>query len=346
MRKKKYADNTAFLVDSDIKVCVLRNPTDLTYKDRIIELANRSNQLNFTKSRFEKYDFEDYFESQKSIYIHHGAIFVYDKYGDYGLVGFYAFDERMEKRTLDHYYFSCRILNMGVEQAVYLYLRRNYGLNKFELMESRINGEYSYITLVHEFDEHLRNYVANEMNSQKQYNTVVSAGCESGIIGHYLPDSMKPACFASLNIAESNDGFENIKNIIYTIYSDYINSSWSNVGGFNYKRFANRLQDFAEAHKNQKVYLLLASQKYESELKEKQRSFIKKFKLLMSALLHGKSGNRYKRCNMIVRKMAAIYSNVTVIETGDYVFEESEQIDYRHFERIVFKRICERLNFM
>ena len=47
-----------------------------------------------------------------------GYIKVSDKYGDYGIVGFWVI---VQKRVL-HYVFSCRVLGMGIEQFVYSYL--------------------------------------------------------------------------------------------------------------------------------------------------------------------------------------------------------------------------------
>lgn len=42
-------------------------------------------------------------------------ITAYDKYGEYGIVGFYA----VKDNTLVHFLFSCRTLGMGIEQYTY-----------------------------------------------------------------------------------------------------------------------------------------------------------------------------------------------------------------------------------
>jgi hypothetical protein len=43
---------------------------------------------------------------------------VRDRFGEYGICGFYAF-RRGEKPVLEHFLFSCRVLQMGVEQTIH-----------------------------------------------------------------------------------------------------------------------------------------------------------------------------------------------------------------------------------
>ena len=80
--------------------------------DRIVDLLQRANQLNFTKVRSTKSELE---ELLKDPAVKAGYVTVSDRFGDYGLVGFYA----MREDSLLHFVFSCRTLNMGVEQYVY-----------------------------------------------------------------------------------------------------------------------------------------------------------------------------------------------------------------------------------
>jgi len=278
------------------------------------------------------------------MYIYHGVIFAYDKYGDYGLVGFFAFDERKTKRKLEHFYFSCRILNMGIEQSVYRHLRENCGIREYDLMESRLGNDTdtSYIRVVHNLDERVKYYIDNKMDVPEDYRTVVSAGCESGIIGHYLPDKMKPIRFDLLSIADRTKASEDIESVIYTIYSDYTNTKWHDRGGFSYGKFQQGLKLFIERHTRQQEYLILASEKKSG--KKEAGTIYRKLRTLLSNWLRGKSRLRCKRCNAIVRKIAIHYSNVKLIETTNFVEDKDEQFDARHFERIVFKRLCGYFN--
>lgn len=85
--------------------------------DRLLDLVNRSNQLNFTKSRTTAQQLREMFEdpARETGYVH-----VYDRYGDYGICGFYS----VRDGRLTDYVFSCRILHMGVEQWLYERLGR------------------------------------------------------------------------------------------------------------------------------------------------------------------------------------------------------------------------------
>ncbi len=120
--------NEDFLRKSEIQIAVKKDCK--AHIDRIYKLIQRTNQLNFTKNRVEKEDLEGYFnnpEKYDSAYI-----VVRDKFGNYGICGFYVLDK--EENKLEQFLFSCRVMNMGIEQFVYSYL------NKPEL---EIKGEVS-----------------------------------------------------------------------------------------------------------------------------------------------------------------------------------------------------------
>lgn len=107
----------AFLRDSNIECHILHITEDLV--DRIHELILRTNQLNFTKRRIDR-------EELVRLLAHPlrscRAIHVRDKFGDYGIAGFYAVDVGARPHRLVHFMFSCRVLHMGIEEAVYRYL--------------------------------------------------------------------------------------------------------------------------------------------------------------------------------------------------------------------------------
>ena len=89
--------------------------------DRIHDMVNRTNQLNFTKQRWNedaKIARGEYFADPDREYNSHAAyIKVRDRYGYYGICGFMESQGRPPR--LKHFLFSCRILNMGVEQFVF-----------------------------------------------------------------------------------------------------------------------------------------------------------------------------------------------------------------------------------
>ena len=105
-----YKSNEDFLYSCNIQVEI--NKDCLTELDRIHELVMRSNQLNYTKYRQSKEDLRSLIEKDDVL---SGYVHVQDKFGDYGLVGFYA----IQNGEVVHYVFSCRTLGMRVEQYVY-----------------------------------------------------------------------------------------------------------------------------------------------------------------------------------------------------------------------------------
>ncbi|NOU58405.1 hypothetical protein [Marinifilum caeruleilacunae] len=115
--QSEHTSNEEFLLTSDIKIQYME--LDNQHKDRLLELLNRTNQLNYTKQRLNETELETLIGD---INLEKKLIRVVDKYGDYGITGFYAFDRNLNR--LEHFVFSCRIINLGVEQ--YLYEKLNF----------------------------------------------------------------------------------------------------------------------------------------------------------------------------------------------------------------------------
>ena len=110
--KETYSDNHAFLLESDIRIEFIRDVQ--THRDRILELVNRTNQLNFTKTRLTEEEIDSLFANDR---VENVCIHVVDRFGDYGICGFYSLDKK--ENQLIHFLFSCRILNLGIETYVY-----------------------------------------------------------------------------------------------------------------------------------------------------------------------------------------------------------------------------------
>lgn len=110
--KTSCSDNTDFLIKSNIRIEYLRDIK--ANSARIAELIARSNQLNFTKIRIDESGVLALADNPN---YECAAIHVVDNFGDYGICGFYALDK--EHKKLEHFLFSCRILNLGVENFIY-----------------------------------------------------------------------------------------------------------------------------------------------------------------------------------------------------------------------------------
>lgn len=109
--QKIFGSNEEFLKQSNITIKFLPLTEDLV--NRAYEIITRTNQLNFTKQRISK---EEVYNLINDKSLTTKLIQVKDNYGDYGLAGLYVLNNNQK---LIHFAFSCRIMNMGIEQFVY-----------------------------------------------------------------------------------------------------------------------------------------------------------------------------------------------------------------------------------
>ena len=110
---KSFASSEDFLYDSHIQVEVKKDCESQI--KRIHELLLRSNQLNYTKKRI---GLEELASILADPDYDCGYVTVKDRYGDYGIVGFYA----RKGGRLEHFLFSCRTMGQKIEQWVYAQL--------------------------------------------------------------------------------------------------------------------------------------------------------------------------------------------------------------------------------
>ncbi|MGP8200411.1 MAG: HAD-IIIC family phosphatase [Limisphaerales bacterium] len=117
-------DYEAFLRDCKIQVQVL--PFDEALLPRLHELAQRTNQMNFSGARYtrEQLDLIRADKSKDSL-----AIKVEDRFGTYGVVGFAIMDR--QQNMLTDMAFSCRIQSKRIEHAFLSHLLRRYPTRPF-----------------------------------------------------------------------------------------------------------------------------------------------------------------------------------------------------------------------
>jgi FkbH-like protein len=108
--KTEYSSNEMFLMESNI--CTQIHNDCENGLDRIYELIERTNQLNFTKKHINIEQLKHILSNKE---YKCGYVTVKDKYGDYGIIGFFA----IIRNKAEHFLFSCRTLGLGIEQWVY-----------------------------------------------------------------------------------------------------------------------------------------------------------------------------------------------------------------------------------
>jgi FkbH-like protein len=109
--QSSYESNYEFLMSCNIQVCILHDC--INHIDRIHDLVERSNQLNYTKYRQTR---EELLNLLAEPEVNAGYVTAKDKFGDYGIIGFYA----VKNGEVIQFTFSCRTLGMLIEQYVYV----------------------------------------------------------------------------------------------------------------------------------------------------------------------------------------------------------------------------------
>lgn len=99
-------------------------PLNETNLERVYELAQRTNQMNFSGNRYPLQQLEEIARKPDTRAM---VISGRDRFGDYGIVGFAFVDERMP--ALLDLMFSCRVQGKRVEHAVLAHLLNAYAAN-------------------------------------------------------------------------------------------------------------------------------------------------------------------------------------------------------------------------
>jgi len=163
--------NQQFLKDSRISVELIHDC--LPHLDRIHDMVKKTMQVNFTKKRMSK---EEVHRLLLDPSIEKGCVRVRDRFGDYGISGFYA----MKDHRLIHYLFSCRIMNMGIEQWVYHYLKFPH-IDVIGTVASKLTQEPppAWIHTV-------ANISAESSPASNKIRCLMKGGCDLEQIQHYL----------------------------------------------------------------------------------------------------------------------------------------------------------------
>lgn len=288
-RKNIDKSNIDFLKDSDINLVITKEDGCILFHDRIVELVNKSNQLNFTKSRME-INFSD---SNQSPYIHFNyprenhAVFVWDKYGYYGLVGY--FSSWYPTNITDHFVFSCRILNMGIENYCSKYIKEHYGWE--QNYEIDTSGDYSYIK-VHKYKD-VKDFIEHQENLKprvSQKEGIIVAGCLSYIFWA-LSNTYDKFDYdnSGLNLEKMSNStlFKSLPNkIVYSLVFDFEISNFSSPTLAHMEHCLARFL-YLCTKCNKKVLFILPENLYEvNKIKPIDNKILQFYKLVLSYISH------------------------------------------------------------
>ena len=126
-------DYMDFVRSCEIKLSIIN--ADIGSTDRIQELVQRTNQMNFSGNRYHRKEIEELLERPD---LDNFCIKCEDKFGDYGTVGYCVVNN--ENPKLIDLMFSCRIQSKRVEHAFIswiLFKYKDLGFNKFSVIYHR-----------------------------------------------------------------------------------------------------------------------------------------------------------------------------------------------------------------
>jgi FkbH-like protein len=119
---QSFDDYAAFLKSCDIRVNIRPDrPADF---DRIAELVQRTNQLNFSGRKYGRDEIAEILRDPEQARF---VVDVTDKFGSYGTVGFCLASWAGDTLTVEDFMLSCRVQGKFIEQALFWYLSEAAG---------------------------------------------------------------------------------------------------------------------------------------------------------------------------------------------------------------------------
>ena len=113
--QRKFGDNfLEFLKSCEMKVHLL--PYSPEYFERVCELLQRTNQLNFSGRKYRRTEIDEILGTSS---LEKWVLECSDKYGSYGVVGFGLVERRGEEVRIEDFMLSCRVQARFVEQAFF-----------------------------------------------------------------------------------------------------------------------------------------------------------------------------------------------------------------------------------
>jgi FkbH-like protein len=177
-RQSTDSSHEDFLRSCEIRVSI--HEDTVAEVDRLHELSLRTNQLNFTKRRPGHDEFAAMLEDPQVV---SGYVEVSDRYGQYGISGFYAIDRRTG--ILTDYLFSCRVMSMGVEQWLYERLGRPE-IEADEDLISSLSGTVDWITVDDGSREASSGSVADSDRPERTGRILIVGGCDLRTTADFL----------------------------------------------------------------------------------------------------------------------------------------------------------------
>ena len=320
-----FKDNQSFLESCNIRVSRVFGINNLPYVNRIEELINRTNQLNFTMNRVEEGSMV--LEIADNALNETWSLFAWDDYGDYGLIGF----AMVRKKELIHFLFSCRTMNMGIEGHVMHLLSQ-----KFPGIDPLVDPiEASHISMVDPSSSEGSVAISRMQNfTISDPSLAIMANCQGGIISHYMgaTSTAKIEQWPYITTLQKEMKNENptlqpsIEIVIIGLFNDYDDRYWDNPP--SEIEFRSALVKLLNRFRKLTCVLIIPSES------------------LDKSSYTGENGVSFERVclfNSISRSMAE--NNVHIFDLDDFLSDEerSSITDSRHYPRDVWMKVGKQL---
>lgn len=149
LRTKYYLENKkrdAYLIKTlnkndwikNLKIKIKIEPHNEINKSRILQLVNKTNQMNLRTNRYTELEIDKKIKQKKfTIY----SLRVSDKFGDYGLTGVISITDSKKYFKINDFLMSCRIMGRNIET---MFLKKIANMQKFK--SKRLLLEYKKTT--------------------------------------------------------------------------------------------------------------------------------------------------------------------------------------------------------
>ncbi len=328
----------SFLHTCDIHVAIVTSSDLIDFAPRIEELINRTNQLNYLKTRVEPGSMINYVSEAS---LREGfALFAWDKFGYHGLVGFISAETETE--TLQHMAFSCRIMHMGIESV--LLQRAFQRFHNLKVPDTLpVKPEIpAWITVENFNTPGIRERIFAEEKSIASGNREIRirfmANCQSGIFCHYAGlrdvaeiDSM-PRVFMMPHVLNKTYLQQHFPPaLVYYPGTDYYDIMWppelhSILGRGLYESCATEFCDYLKANGNRMLVITSPSDVEPSE-------FLK---------IRGVTRERMASMSAVWRKLAATYDCIELLDVDSFISPELAA-DSTHFRVEASREIALRV---
>jgi FkbH-like protein len=322
-------DRESFLISCGIEACLIPRGDNIPYVKRIEELINRTNQLNYLKTRVEEGSIADYIGDVLHAELY--SVAVWDRFGYHGIVGVAAVEGW---KKLKHFAFSCRIMHMGIEQWVLARLKQ-----RFTALDVGPIGlvpmSPSWVKEVPYSGEARERILQSESKvSSKPIDLRIMASCQSGSIAHYsgLLDRLEfdnaPRQFELVQVSRDEHlGQGYPKLLFYGAWTDYADPYWPRPFKMeDYARSARQFSSFV-ATKGSRMLVAIPP----------ERLLDDKF-----AVADGVTRERVMELNAVWRGIASDVGGISVLDLEDLV-GPSDIFDVRHYNVTLLKKVGEHL---